>query len=38
MKWEIQVSGDARDLRELSKSLINDELRLAEREGQFYLE
>ena len=38
MKWEIQVSGDARDLKELSKSLINDELRITERDGQFYLE
>jgi hypothetical protein len=38
MKWEIQVSGGARDLKELSKSLTNDELRITERDGQFYLE
>ena len=35
IKWEIQISGDAWDLRELSKSLINDELRITERNGQF---
>jgi len=28
MKWEIQVSGDTRKLKELSKSLTNDELRI----------
>jgi hypothetical protein len=38
MKWEIQISGDTRDLKELSKSLVNDELRIIERDGQFYLE
>ena len=38
MKWEIQIIGDTRDLRELSKSLTNDELRITERDGQFHLE
>ena len=38
MKWEIQVSGDTRDLKELSKSLMSDELRITERDGKFCLE
>jgi hypothetical protein len=38
MNWEIQISGDTRDLKELSKSLVNDELRIIARDGQFYLE
>ena len=38
MKWEVQVSGDAHDLRELAKSLINDDLRIIERNGHFFLE
>jgi hypothetical protein len=38
MKWEVQISGDAQDLKELSKSLINDELKIIERDGQFFLE
>ncbi len=38
MKWEVQVSGDAHDLRELAKSLTNDDLRIIERDGDFFLE
>lgn len=38
MKWEVQLSGDEHDLRELEKSLTNDELRIIERDGQFFLE
>lgn len=37
MKWEVQVSGDAFDLRELAKSLTNEDLRIIEREGHFFL-
>ena len=38
MKWEVQVSGDVHDLRELAKSLTNDDLRIIERDGHFFLE
>ena len=38
MKWEVQVSGDVHDLCELAKSLTNDELRIIERDGYFFLE
>jgi hypothetical protein len=38
MKWEVQLNGDAHDLRELAKSLTNDELRIIERDQQFFLE
>ena len=38
MKWEVQLNGDAFDLKELSKSLIDDELRVVEKKGQYFLE
>ena len=38
MKWEIQVSGDTRNLKGQSKSLMSDELRITERDGQVCLE
>lgn len=38
MNWEIQIAGDVSDLRELSKSLRDDELRVIEREGQYFVE
>ena len=38
MKWEIQICGDAHDLRELAKSLTNDDLRIIEKNGHFFLE
>ena len=38
MKWEVQISGDVHDLGELAKSLTNDNLRIIERDGQFFLE
>lgn len=38
MNWEIQIVGDVSDLKELSKSLIDDELRVIERSGQYFLE
>jgi hypothetical protein len=38
MKWEVQLNGDTHDLRELAKSLTNDELRIIERDQQFFLE
>ncbi len=38
MKWEIQLNGDVLDLKELSKSLVDDELRIDERAGQYFLE
>lgn len=38
MKWEVQLNGDAHDLRELAKSLTSDELCIIERDGQFFLE
>jgi len=38
MKWEVQINGDGRDLKELSKSLNKDELRIIETDGQFYLQ
>ena len=38
MKWEVQITGDKNDLKELSKSLNDDELRIVEKEGQFFLE
>lgn len=38
MKWELQLTGDVFDLGELSKSLVDDELRVRERNGQYFLE
>lgn len=38
MKWEVQINGDALDLKELSKSLVDDELRIREKNGQYFLE
>ncbi len=38
MKWEVQLNGDALDLKELSKSLVDDDLRVLERNGQYFLE
>ena len=38
MKWEVQVSGNAYDLCELAKSLINDDFRIIKRDGYFFLE
>lgn len=38
MKWDVQITGDVFDLRELSKSLVDDELRVFERNGQYCLE
>lgn len=38
MKWEIKINGDAHDLKELSKSLVDDELRVLEMNGQYFLE
>ncbi len=38
MKWEVQLNGDAHDLKELSKSLTDDDLRIYERNGQYFLE
>ena len=38
MKWEVQLSGDKSDLKELSKSLKDDELGVAEQNGQYFLE
>ena len=38
MKWEIQLSGDAQDLKDLVNSLRGDDLRIFERDGQYLLE
>jgi hypothetical protein len=38
VKWEIQINGDTLDLQELSKSLVDDELRVFEKNGQYFLE
>jgi hypothetical protein len=38
MKWEVQINGDALDLKELSKSLVDDDLRVREQNGQYFLE
>lgn len=38
MKWEIKLSGDTFDLRKLVESQTNDDLRVSERDGQYYLE
>jgi len=38
MKWVAQLSGDKSDLKELSKSLKDDELRVVEQTGQYFLE
>jgi hypothetical protein len=38
VKWEVQIIGDTVDLRELSKTLIDDDLRVLERNGQYFLE
>lgn len=38
MKWEVQINGDAFDLKELSKSLIDDELRVVEKKRKYFLE
>jgi len=32
----LHLSGDVQGLKELNKSLINDELGMTERDGQFY--
>lgn len=38
MKWEVQISGDAQDLKELSNSLRDSDLRILERNGQHFFE
>lgn len=38
MKWEVQINGDLLDLKELSKSLVDDELRVFVRDGNYFLE
>jgi hypothetical protein len=38
MKWEVQLTGDAIDLEELSKSLDGAILRITQRSGQYFLE
>jgi hypothetical protein len=38
MKWAVQVAGEVYDLKELSKSLTDDDLRILERNGQYFLE
>lgn len=38
MKWEVQINGDLLDLKELSKSLVDDELLICEKNGQYFLE
>lgn len=37
MNWEVQIAGDVTDLKELSKSLKDDELRVMERDDQYFL-
>lgn len=37
MKWEVQISADKHDLKEIAKSLQNDELRIIERDNHYYL-
>lgn len=38
MKWEIKLSGDTFDLKKLAESVLNDDLRVSERDDQYYLE
>lgn len=38
MKWQVQLSGDDLDLRELCKSLTDADLRIHENNGQYFLE
>ncbi|MCX6645149.1 MAG: hypothetical protein NTY09_02135 [bacterium] len=38
MKWEVKISGDEFDLRKLADSALNEDLRVSERDGQYYLE
>lgn len=38
MEWEVQIDGDALDLKELTKSLVDDELRVFDRKGQYFLQ
>lgn len=38
MKWEVQIDGDTPDLKELSKSLVADEVRVLEKDGKYFLE
>lgn len=38
VKWEVQLNGEALDLQELSKSLVEDKLRVFEKNGQYFLE
>lgn len=38
MIWEVQINGDMLDLRELSKSLVDNELRVCEKNGHYFLE
>ena len=38
MKWKVQIKGDSHDLRELMKTLVNDDLRITEIDNLFYLE
>ena len=37
MNWEVQIAGDVTDLKELSKSLKDDELRVIKRDDQYFL-
>jgi len=37
MKWEIQLNGDAHDLKELKKSLTDDNLMICAKERQYFL-
>jgi hypothetical protein len=37
MNWEVQIMGDVADLKELSKCLTDNELRVEELNGQFFL-
>jgi hypothetical protein len=38
MKWEVKLSGDEFDLRKLAESELNEDMRVLERDGQYYLE
>lgn len=38
MKWEVEIVGDKFDLKELSKTLVDDELRIREENGRYLLE
>lgn len=38
MKWDVQLTGDPFDLAELSKSLVEDDVRVREKNGEYFLE